>query len=352
MTALASAGATAAEDAARSAHAAQIKGFLATDPRASFMLLDLGREASLFERLAGFRGRYETLLTGDLAVSAARHAPYLLQCTPGDPWLGALIEDGWGWGWFTLLWSHVEFETLLSGFRRMLQVRTVAGKKLLFRFHDPMVLGSYLPALSGPQRVRFFRGVEEYVAELGPRFSCRYRLREDLSIHVTLTEYSHGRLSPEERTLSLPALSLTGSQAAPYMVLTGEQVEAPIILNPPRLIEHIRRYLEPSFRQRMSCYPPGLLVSMLGHGCELALRLYRIRDLANICLFIDLQWRIAPGFHRQPEIHAVLTRVDSPADERFDRLGQAAYDQAWAEAAERTDSSEWFWEPAAPGRSS
>ncbi len=74
---------------------------------------------------------------------------------------------------------------------------------------------------------------------------------------------------------------------------------------------------------------------------------FNIDDVYSMRLFVRLRWDIAPGFYKQPQIAKVLMQTDRKAEDRFIELTTADFSEAWNQAEQFNDSSEWrirFWE--------
>lgn len=91
------------------------------------------------------------------------------------PWLANVDLDLYGWiretlweePWGVFVEARTTLDALRGHFRRIHVVEDPAGKKMVFRFYDPRVLGSYLRTATAAERAELFGPVEAFWGVLG-----------------------------------------------------------------------------------------------------------------------------------------------------------------------------------------
>ncbi|WP_225768817.1 DUF4123 domain-containing protein [Inquilinus sp. Marseille-Q2685] len=307
-----------------------------------YVVADCGRDRNIRTLLQALAEESACLYQGEALAEYGDEAPWLATAGPHAELWTWLIEEGLGQRWGVFLASRRDFDAVRRHLRRFVKIRTWENQLVFFRFFDPFVWNSQVGFFSEEQRRHLFDGIDLSLTELGDKGFMRLRLEADARFASRIIEPKpEGGLETTDRLQSLPGIDLTNSGIRPYLTLAREQMEAPLLFNRPMLIEHVLDHLRPDHRQRMSFFPEGALRSMINRGVELAFS-YGITDLAHIRLFCDLMWRMAPGFHRQQQINAVLRRTDLPAGRRFDILADDRYADAWVEAEGLRDFKDWF----------
>ncbi len=138
----------------------------AQDPR----LLDLVRGCR--EHLCLFKGR-------DLDPQLLEAAPWLVRIDAGEPLLRIWQQHGHGASWGIMVLSDQPIDRLQRHFRRFLQAKLPDGMIVLFRFYDPRVFNTYLPAATPEERAPWFEGVQQFSVESeGGTAMHHYRLVE------------------------------------------------------------------------------------------------------------------------------------------------------------------------------
>lgn len=90
-------------------------------------------------------------------------APYLARLD--EELLIWLEETRWETAWGIAFVADQSLEQLRRHFRKFLLVTDTKGKKLYFRFYDPRVLPTFLPACNEKELVEFFGPIEEFWAK-------------------------------------------------------------------------------------------------------------------------------------------------------------------------------------------
>jgi hypothetical protein len=326
--------------------AAHVLECVVASRRSVFAVINAGRDHDFSSRAHARGARCVTLLPDDLAPGMARHGPFLLEVDGDGGLANELIESDWGDGALTLVWSSCDLEQLQLHLQRFVRIRTPAGRRVVFRFYDPLTFVSYLPAFSKAQHQLLFSLVDRVLVEVGHAMALDLSMGAAAQIQRGVIQSHGAEITRYDDILAPVDIDRSGSCTEPEVAFSAEQMEWPVLANPLMLADQLEAYLEPEHGSRMAFYPRGFLQAMLAHGGMLATLAYGIHRLDDICLFVDLQWRIAPGFHLQPDINEVLRNLKVPAWERFERLVVPRYNQAWIEATRLDDASHWFAEVA------
>lgn len=124
------------------------------------------------------------------------------------------------------------------------------------------------------------------------------------------------------------------------LILSKSQVHGMVLKNRKSLIKDIDEHLleyHPDFK---FIYPRGYLLWVINDSIDLA-EPFNLDDVYSMRLFIRLRWEIAPGFYKQPQIAAVLAQTQRVAEDRFAELTTERFAQAWEQARQFKDPSEW-----------
>ncbi len=105
------------------------------------------------------------LCKGELALTNAHKAPYLLRLDTQPEIERWLLEKGLGKGWGVFFTSTADTSTLQAHFRRFFQLRTPDGRSVYFRFYSPRILAEFLLGLAPQRAIAFFGPVERFIVE-------------------------------------------------------------------------------------------------------------------------------------------------------------------------------------------
>lgn len=132
-----------------------------------YAVLDAARDDGIYPELRRLASTEQILglYQGRAATELAAVAPYLVCLGSTDRVFDWLWGQGWGESWGIFLWSLVAPDTLRAHFRRLTMVRSDDGKRLLFRFYDPRVLGAFLPTCDAAQLSEMFGPVQRFMLE-------------------------------------------------------------------------------------------------------------------------------------------------------------------------------------------
>ena len=144
--------------------------------RSIFAVLDGASAPGLVQKLFEFEPEYCCLYRGELTPDVATVAPYLVRFESGNPFTEWALTEGWGKHWGIFAASTADLRALRNHFREFHTVQLPDQRTVLFRYYDPRVLRSFLPACNAAELRAFFGPIESYLAEgemedAGVRFS-------------------------------------------------------------------------------------------------------------------------------------------------------------------------------------
>ena len=154
---------------------------MSTPPAARlYGVLDCSRAPDLHEH--AWRLEPESagcLFEGRLDQGVRQVSPYLVELAPSDPLSTLWRTRGWGQAWGILISSRAALPALRRRLRHFTQVRLADGSgPVLFRFWDPRVFRSYMPAVPQQDLAGWFQDVDRYIVENPDGSgSIRYSLR-------------------------------------------------------------------------------------------------------------------------------------------------------------------------------
>ena len=142
-----------------------------------YALLDGASVKGLRERLHKDQPEHVCLYRGELKPDIAEVAPYLVRLSKGSPFTDWVFSQGWGKHWGLFAHAEEDLKAMRQHFRRLLTVHDSNGKPLLFRFYDPRVLRTYLPACNAKELAEVFGPVTEFALEAeDPSKMLRFKL--------------------------------------------------------------------------------------------------------------------------------------------------------------------------------
>ncbi|MDG3005794.1 DUF4123 domain-containing protein [Paludisphaera mucosa] len=130
-----------------------------------FAVLDAARGGEVYRLILEAPEEKRSLFEEPRASDLAAFAPYLIEIPEGSPFLERFVGEGWGRSWGVLLTSDRPFDEVRESLKRLSTVVHDDGRRLLFRFFDPRVLRTHLPASDPADAGAFFRGVLSYLCE-------------------------------------------------------------------------------------------------------------------------------------------------------------------------------------------
>jgi Domain of unknown function (DUF4123) len=119
----------------------------------------------LVKKLYEFEPDYCCLYRGELQADTAAVAPYLVQLEPGSELAAWIFGEGWGAHWGIFVQSSANLRKLRNHFREFIKVELPDRRTVLFRYYDPRVFRSFLPACNAAELGKFFGPVQSFVVE-------------------------------------------------------------------------------------------------------------------------------------------------------------------------------------------
>lgn len=143
-------------------------------------VLDCARAPETFDHVARLEpDSADCLFAGKLDPQVKRASPFLVELAPTDPLSKLWRTKGWGQAWGILISSAASLPVLRRRLRHFTMARLPDGEgPVLFRFWDPRVFRTYLPAVEPAGLGEWFDGVDRYIVETPDGSgSLRYSLR-------------------------------------------------------------------------------------------------------------------------------------------------------------------------------
>jgi hypothetical protein len=130
-----------------------------------YAVLDGASAPKLVKKLYEHEPEYCCLQRGELALDMAVVASYLVRLEPETPFTEHVLAEGWGAHWGMFLTSPANLRALRNHFREFLRVETPDNREIIFRFYDPRVLRTFLPACNAEELRSFFGPVQTFIVE-------------------------------------------------------------------------------------------------------------------------------------------------------------------------------------------
>ena len=140
-------------------------GYLDAQEDTLFCLVDAARDKKILPLLQNSGAFYQSLYQGEAQTQLASVAPYLVRFNQGDVFLERLLRHGWGKRWLTFFTSADAFENLRRHFRKFIFVKDERGEIMYFRFYDPSILRTFLPACTAAELKQYFGGIGFFFLE-------------------------------------------------------------------------------------------------------------------------------------------------------------------------------------------
>jgi hypothetical protein len=132
---------------------------------ALYAILDGARDPRIHELVHASELAWRCLYAGRLPAELLEVAPYLVQLSPDAAFTRTLLAAGWGHAWGIWLVSAAPFDELRRHLRRFLQVKDEHGRRLVFRYYDPIVLTAFLPTCTAPELAELFGPIDAFLVE-------------------------------------------------------------------------------------------------------------------------------------------------------------------------------------------
>ena len=130
-----------------------------------FAVLDGASVPGLVKSLYEHEPDYCCLYRGELQPDMATVAPYLVRLESDAKFGELVLREGWGAHWGIFISSTASLRALRDHFREFHTVELPDQRTVLFRYYDPRVLRSFLPACNATELAAFFGPVQSFVVE-------------------------------------------------------------------------------------------------------------------------------------------------------------------------------------------
>ncbi|MFN9744669.1 MAG: DUF4123 domain-containing protein [Betaproteobacteria bacterium] len=127
-------------------------------------VLDCARDPAIYRLLLESRLEFLCLYSGRLPRELELVAPHMVELLPGHRFTERLLDEGWGRSWGIFV-SIEDAANLRHHLRKFLTVLDETGRKLIFRYFDPRVLGAYLPTCTAAELTEIFGPVDRFLVE-------------------------------------------------------------------------------------------------------------------------------------------------------------------------------------------
>jgi hypothetical protein len=157
-----------------------------------YVILDGARMQHYLDEAIALNPVHRSLFILDEEDPLASVSPYLFSYHPGQPFAQWLEREGHGQGWGSIFSSYKSFEFIYKHFRQLLIIKNESGEKFYFRFYDPKVIRTTLPAFDKQQLLQFFGAIQSIVCE---DFNEDYQIKFTMRNHELHRERKHSSKS-------------------------------------------------------------------------------------------------------------------------------------------------------------
>jgi len=152
-----------------------------------YAILDAARNESIYKMLMACAEEFTCLYNGDIPVSLARAAPYLIKLPTDSALFQKIYQQGFFDSWGIFFTSFDNSKELKRHFQSLLRVKTEDGRRLYFRYYDPRVLRVYLPTCTKDELRAVFGSVDNmWVAGETEDAIVEYRKESDRFFSSTI----------------------------------------------------------------------------------------------------------------------------------------------------------------------
>lgn len=134
-----------------------------------YAVFDGARDRRIHQMVRSSELAWRCLYAGTLPEELLVVAPYLVNMLPGSSFTRDAIASGWGNAWCIWMVSAAVLDDLRLHLRRFLRVQDPAGRRLLFRYYDPVVLGTFLPTCTTAELAALFGPIDAFLVETSRR---------------------------------------------------------------------------------------------------------------------------------------------------------------------------------------
>ena len=135
------------------------------EPLPLFAVLDPARDDRIYPALQAHAPGAQCLFRGPLDPELVRVSPHLTPIVPGDALATWWRSEGRGAAWGILVETSAGLDEVRHHLRTLTRVSLPGRQGALFRFWDPRVLRSWLPACEGEQLAGMFGPIARFHAE-------------------------------------------------------------------------------------------------------------------------------------------------------------------------------------------
>jgi hypothetical protein len=148
-----------------------------------YAIVDAAQDATFLFLPADAMLERESLYAGELGAMLDDVAPHLVRFRQGSAFAN-WFRDRLGAHCGILLRSRASFSEIRKHLRGFLLVKNEVGKQFRFRFYDPRVLRTFLPACSADEAKRFFGPIGQFYTPLGDTQSFTAFTRGNASVRT------------------------------------------------------------------------------------------------------------------------------------------------------------------------
>jgi hypothetical protein len=130
-----------------------------------YAVLDGARDGRIHQMVGSSDLAWCCLYAGAVPAELREVAPYLVHLRPQALFTSELLAACWGQAWGIWLVSAAPFEEIRRHLRRFLRVKDERGRKLLFRYYDPIVLAAFLPTCTAAELAELFGPIDAFLVE-------------------------------------------------------------------------------------------------------------------------------------------------------------------------------------------
>ncbi|HUR45218.1 MAG TPA: DUF4123 domain-containing protein, partial [Candidatus Saccharimonadales bacterium] len=121
-----------------------------------YAVLDGASSPDLVKKIYEHEPEYCCLYRGELPPDMAVVAPYLAKLEPESEFTKWILMEGWNVHWGIFFLSPTTLRALRDHLRQFHTVELPDQRTVLFRYYDPRVLRTFLPACNAAELETFF----------------------------------------------------------------------------------------------------------------------------------------------------------------------------------------------------
>ena len=141
----------------------EMRAKLAEQPDSLYAILDSYGEPRVLAKVEELGEQAVCLYRGRAFDKYWNIAPYLVKID--EVLLDWVVEELWDSPWGVFVWASVDLDKVRRHFRKFLLVLSPEGKKLYFRFYDPLVLPTFLMSCNAEEAKHFCSCIECFIVK-------------------------------------------------------------------------------------------------------------------------------------------------------------------------------------------